>query len=233
MLTINLWIERGLVNGAMGTVRSMLWPSGTAAPRIILPSAILVEFNHYSADSPVSIDVDGHRCVPIFPVTHEFAYKDDDCSRTQFPLTLAYAITVHKSQGITVDRAVVDLSAKEFTAGLFYVAVSRVKTFSGVMFDKPFDFERFDCSKPLSPAIQLRVADYNHRQTQPLQPFHGMTFPLPARTLPPMPSSSASRSISDDHVSIISSEDNASLDDTLVLPSPSFANIDDNDLLLL
>ncbi|KAG5972380.1 hypothetical protein E4U58_006660 [Claviceps cyperi] len=54
-------------------------------------------------------------------------------TRTQFPLTVAYAITVHKSQGTTLDRAVVDVSAKDFSPGLSYVAVSRVKTLDGIM----------------------------------------------------------------------------------------------------
>ncbi|CAB3996517.1 ATP-dependent DNA helicase PIF1 [Paramuricea clavata] len=48
-------------------------------------------------------------------------------SRRQFPVTLAYGITCHKSQSSTVSAAVVHCS-KEFTPGLIYVACSRVKT---------------------------------------------------------------------------------------------------------
>jgi hypothetical protein len=70
-------------------------------------------------------------------VTQRFEYKKRDCLRTNFPLRPAYAITVHKAQGLTLKQIVLNLEWKDNSLGLSYVAISRVKRLSSIMFKTP------------------------------------------------------------------------------------------------
>ena len=69
----------------------------------------------------------------------------------QYPLRLAWAITIHKSQGLTFDKAIIDAAAS-FASGQVYVALSRCRTLEGMVLATPL--------RQSSVMTDLRVEDY-------------------------------------------------------------------------
>ena len=109
MLRRNIDTKQGLVNGAIGTVTA------------ISSQKLMIKFDHI--DNPCTIEMVRGK----FLLTKSFFVY-----RKQFPVTVAYAVTIHKCQGLSLDCAIVDLSSNVFCAGMAYVAISRVRTLEGL-----------------------------------------------------------------------------------------------------
>ena len=132
MLRRNLWTSCGLVNGAIGIVTDIV----VDPKEDTFPLCIMVQFDKYYGPT-----INGS--VPIGPTEAKWIANGQDCKRMLFPLIVAFAITIHKSQGLTLDKVVVDIGENERNLGLAYVALSRVKTIEGLAFSKPYNFSRF------------------------------------------------------------------------------------------
>jgi len=107
MLKANLNLKAGLVNGSRGVVE------GLSA------YAVTVRF------------VNGARVVVV---PQAYTVKEDkyQATRIQIPLILAWALTIHKSQGVTLDYTICDIGSSVFAPGQAYVALSRVRNLKGL-----------------------------------------------------------------------------------------------------
>jgi GTPase SAR1 family protein len=122
ILIKNLNIERGLVNGSIGTIQEII-------------------------NDNISIKFDNGIKEIITRVDWELELDNSKVICTQIPLMLAYSLTVHKCQSLSLDKAVLDL-ADCFCNHMVYVALSRVKSLDGVYL-KTFNENKITVNKKL------------------------------------------------------------------------------------
>ena len=116
MLRRNIDVTLGLVNGAIGTISSIKY----SIDQVDVVESIVIKFS-------------GNHEHQLEKVNCKFQVFDKAfVIRQQFPITSAYAITVHKSQGLTLHNVVTDIGNSIFACGQSYVAMSRVTSLSGL-----------------------------------------------------------------------------------------------------
>ena len=115
MLRRNKSTARKLVNGSTGTVTNFKYNQYGQMNQIVIQFDGITE--------PIELQRDTSK-IRIFEHAH--------LHRQQFPITCAYAITIHKSQGLSLKCVIADLGDSIFSDGQIYVALSRVQTLSGL-----------------------------------------------------------------------------------------------------
>ncbi|GAA0990497.1 hypothetical protein GCM10009563_01420 [Subtercola frigoramans] len=113
----------------------------------------------------VWVEVDGevHEVEPVSWEKFKYSYspankqltKDVVGEFTQFPLRLAWAVTIHKSQGKSYDSAIVDLGTRVFSSGQTYVALSRLTSLEGLYLTRPL--------RPADIIVDRDVQRFMHR----------------------------------------------------------------------
>ncbi len=102
---------------------------------------------HSLSKDVIKVNIDGRICdVPKVKWQKiEYSYNEDDDkieediigTFEQYPIKLAWAITIHKSQGQTFDKVIIDLGDGAFTHGQVYVALSRCRYLDGIILKRP------------------------------------------------------------------------------------------------
>jgi len=115
MIRRNIDATLGLVNGTIATVISVVRDTTTDCIekiKLLLPSGLEYFIERVSVKFQVM----------------DRAYV----IRKQFPLSLSYGITIHKSQGLSLQNAIIDIGNSVFSCGHVYVALSRVTSLDGL-----------------------------------------------------------------------------------------------------
>jgi ATP-dependent exoDNAse (exonuclease V) alpha subunit len=124
------------------------------------------ENNNDSKDRLVKVQLDTGAMVSLLPYSwnvYRSIYNQETKSLdqeklgsfTQYPLKLAWAVTIHKSQGKTFDRVVIDLGTGAFASGQTYVALSRCRTLEGISLIKPIKFQDIRLNSAISKFLHL------------------------------------------------------------------------------
>ena len=147
MLIANVDVSDGLCNGVSGIIKGIEFRNSTN-----MPSVVYVKFDSdrigVKARSAQFIPPQYSGCIPITPRKEVFKLKGKTytTTRQQMPLKLAWAVTIHKVQGQTTDKAVISMEG--LRAAMAYVALSRVTTLEGLYLTN-YDPSKIFCNKDI------------------------------------------------------------------------------------
>lgn len=143
------------------------WVNGTLGTVEKIDGAV-----HVSTDDAPHVT---HKVEPVLWEKIQYTYDPEErkveqnvvATFEQFPVRLAWAVTIHKSQGKTLDSALIDLGNGAFADGQTYVAFSRIRTLDGVYLSRPL--------RPSDVRVDSRVVEFMKNASGYAQP-NQLTF---------------------------------------------------------
>lgn len=138
----------------------------------------IIEFEQLGDDTLIVAELEDGNMVEIAPYTWKIIRYNYDKEQkrivteqigsfTQYPIILAWAITIHKSQGKTFEKVIIDIGRGTFAHGQLYVALSRCKSLEGLVLRRPVEKRHI--------IMDRRVVDFitsiQYRQSERDLPF--------------------------------------------------------------
>lgn len=134
-LDVKVGAQVMMTNNAKDQDGNPLWQNGTLGKILEITDELFI------------VDLNGIKREVERHTWESYTYKWNEAEKriiqevtgsfTQFPMKLAWAVTIHKSQGLTFDKVNIDLGRGAFSAGQTYVAMSRCRTFEGISLRQP------------------------------------------------------------------------------------------------
>ena len=157
MLLWNINLAHGLVNGSNGEIIDFIYIDNEKAPQ--LPFAIIIKFPEYTGP-PFFSEPGREKWVPLLAQTYEFSEGFVSHYRKQFPISLSWALTAGKAQGLTCRHNVYAvIGDKEKTTGLTYVILSRNTDIKQFCIGDGITLERLTTTISGSKALKLRLQE--------------------------------------------------------------------------
>jgi PIF1-like helicase len=145
MITTNVDLVGGIVNGSIDSVRSIDFTTLSNGNRVLKHCIVHIPSAHAAPMNGLA----DHE-FPILPDTNTVRYQGSrlkhflSFKQTQLPLIPAFAMTAHKSQGQTIQKAIIDLATCRGTEPP-YVMVSRVRKLEDLLILHPFPIGKITC----------------------------------------------------------------------------------------
>lgn len=132
------------VNGTIGIIREISF------------DRIKIETNEQGASKEIEVSKMDWEIIKYKPGKNENEIESEVVGTfNQYPLKLAWAVTIHKSQGKTFDKVIIDMGSGAFETGQTYVALSRCRTLEGIVLKQKL--------KPRDIMVDERVVEYYER----------------------------------------------------------------------